>query len=41
MKRTAGALQQKAFSLELLLGHRRWGRGSDLGDDRLRCGRRV
>jgi len=23
MKRTAGALQQKAFSLELLLGHRR------------------
>jgi hypothetical protein len=27
MKRTAGALRQKAFSLDLSLGHRRSGKG--------------
>jgi len=41
MKRTVGALRQKALSLGLPLGHRRWAQASSLGDDRSRCGRRV
>jgi len=31
MKRTPGALRQKAFSLGLSLGHRRWDCGTDSG----------